>query len=190
MMTKPRNGNISGKTQERVISPLPWRLTGLFHPLFGGYPLGTRSLTYGGGPGMYPANASDPRLGNLVPLALFSEEPSNVAPLHYYFWNQSAWGIQQPITTDIQGQYAVISTRYNNSSRVILFSPHPEIPSLFDGHIKEYLGVPIYGIPRFVYGWIGGHQTASDYNWWIIRRAAAWTAHLPATHLPPVPPLP
>lgn len=170
--------------------PIALTLDRSTHPLFAGYPLETRSLTYGGGPGMYPAHAPDPCLGDLVPLAIFLEEPSTVAPLHYYCYSQGAWGIQQPIITDIQGQYAVISTQYNNSSRVILFSPHPEIPPLFDGHIKEYLGVSIYGIPRFVYGWMDGHQTASDYNWWMIRRAAAWTAHLPASQLPPVPPVP
>lgn len=170
--------------------PIALALDRSTHPLFAGYPLGMRSLTYGGGPGMYPAHVSDPCLGDLVPLATFLEEPSTVAPLHYYFYNQGAWDIQQPIITDIRGQYAVISTQYNNSSRVILFSTHPEIPPLFDGHIEEYLGVSIYGIPRFVYGWVDGHQTASDYNWWMIRRAAAWTAHLPASQLPPVPPVP
>ncbi len=159
------------------------------HPLFGEYHLGTRSLTYGGGAGMYPAQVSDHCLGDLVPLAVFLEEPGSVPPLHFYSWNHSNWSIQQPIITDIKGQYAVISTQYSNSSRVILFSPHPEIPPLFDGHIEEYLGVSIYGIPRFVYSWVGIHQTASDYNWWMIRRAAAWTAHLPVGHLPPVFPL-
>jgi hypothetical protein len=167
--------------------PIALTLDRFIHPLFEDYPLGTRSLTYGGGPGMYPAHVSDPCLGDIVPLAIFLEEPSTVAPLNYYFYNQGTWDIQQPVITDIQGQYAVISTQYNNSSRIILFSPHPEIPPLFDGHIEEYLGVSIYGIPRFVYSWVDGHQTASDYNWWMIRRAAAWTAHLPATHLPPIP---
>jgi len=167
--------------------PLSLALDRSAHPLFEGYPFKTRSITYGGGPGMYPAHVPDPCLGDIAPLALFLEEPSTVAPLHYYFYNHSTWDIQQPIITDIQGQYAVISTQYNNSSRVILFSPHPEIPPLLDGHIEEYLGVSIYGIPRFVYAWVDGYQTASDYNWWMIRRAAAWTAHLPTAHLPPVP---
>ena len=167
--------------------PLSLALDRSSHPLFGEYPFETRSLTYGGGPGMYPAHVTDPCLGDLVPLAIFLEEPSTIAPLHYYLYNHGTWDIQQPITTDIQGQYAILSTLYNTSSRIILFSPHPEIPPLFDGHIQEYLGISIYGIPRFVYDWVGGHQTASDYNWWMVRRAAAWAAHLPAAHLPPVP---
>jgi hypothetical protein len=167
--------------------PVPLTLERTAHPLFWGYPPDMFYLTYGGGPGMYKANNPDPRLGELIPLANFRFEPSTIAPLHYFKWSQEGWEIQSPISTDIMGQYAVISTIYNKSCRIILFSPHPEIPPMFDGHIEEYLGFSIYGIPRFVYRWTGGNQTANDYNWWMIRRAAAWTAHLPLEHLPPVP---
>lgn len=170
--------------------PIPLTLERTFHPLFWGYPPNMLSLTYGGGPGMYKANNPDPRLGNITPLSNFKEEPSTIAPLHYYKWNNDGWTIQSPITTDIMGQYAIISTIYNNSSKVILFSPHPEIPPMFNGHIEEYLGLSIYGIPRFVYRWTGGNQTANNYNWWMIQRAAAWTANLPPEHLPPLPTFP
>ncbi len=88
------------------------------------------------------------------------------------------------MTTDISGQWAGVETTYG-AGRMILFSPHPEIPPLMNGSISEFFGLSIYGIPRYVYSWGGGKQTNEDYNWWILRRSAALVAGVPEGDLPP-----
>ena len=144
--------------------------------IFSGYGNESIYITYGGGAGMYPAGK------NLTPIAFFEEEPMEVAPLHYYRWNGE---IVANVTTDIEGQVAGIEASYGNG-KIIIFSPHPEIPPMMNGSTREFFGFSIYGIPRYVYEWKGGEQTDLDYNWWILRRSAAVVAGIPEEDLPPV----
>ena len=138
-------------------------------------------IVYGGGAGMYPA--ADGGTDDMKPIAFFIEEPMEVAPLHYWRWN-GGWEIASNVTTDIKGQWAGIDTTYGEG-RIIIFSPHPEIPPMMNGSISEFFGLSIYGIPRYVYSWGGGEQTNEDYNWWILRRSAALAAGVAEEDLPP-----
>jgi len=145
--------------------------------IFSGYVKDSIYITYGGGAGMYPSGE-----GNITPIAFFKEEPMKVAPLHYYKWNGE---IAANVTTDIEGQIAGIEASYGNGT-IIIFSPHPEIPPMMNGSIREFFGFSIYGIPRYVYAWEGGEQTDMDYNWWILRRSAAAVAAVPLEDMPPI----
>jgi len=145
--------------------------------LFSGYRKDSICITYGGGAGMYAAGE-----GNITPIAFFMEEPMEVAPLHYYRWNGE---IASNVTTDIEGQIAGIESVYGNGT-IIIFSPHPEIPPMMNGTIREFFGFSIYGIPRYVYAWEGGKQTVMDYNWWILRRSAAAVVGILKEDMPPI----
>lgn len=151
--------------------------------VFSGHVSDQRPIVYGGGPGMYPGDAQD--LAPVRPIAIYQEEPMQVAPLHYYRPSLHGWTIWKNVTTDIRGQWAGVQTSYG-SGRVVLFGNHPEIPPMLNGSIREFFGFSIYGIPRMVYEWQGGDQLPLDYNWWILRRSAAWTAGVPESELPPV----
>ncbi|MCD6512764.1 MAG: hypothetical protein J7K61_04105 [Thermoplasmata archaeon] len=132
-----------------------------------------RYITYGGGPGLYG-------MKNATPIAIYREEPSDVAPLHYWIWF-GKWIPYQKIKTDIKGYYSAAYTEYGKG-KVIIFGPHPEIPPRFNGSVKEYFGLTIYRIPRYVYAWLGGNMSNWSYNWWIIRRSVAYSCNIP---LPP-----
>jgi len=138
-------------------------------------------ITYGGGAGMYPAG--DGGADGMKPIAFFIEEPMDVALLHYWRWN-GGWEIASNVTTDVKGQWAGIETTYGKG-KIIIFSPHPEIPPMTNGSISEFFGLSIYGIPRYVYSWGGGEQMDEDYNWWILRRSAALAAGVAEENLPP-----
>ena len=154
-------------------------MTGLdgSHPVFRDYENDTRSIVYGGGPGMYPAGDADVR-----PIATYLEEPMEVAPLHYYTWRGT---IKQPVVTDIKGQWAGVEASYG-AGTLVLFGHHPEIPPMRNGSIQESFGTTIYGVPRYVYAWQDGEQLPEDYNWWIIRRSTAYVAGVPMDELPPI----
>ena len=111
-------------------------------PAYGSY----RSTRYGGGPGMYFAGSNDGKCGEVVPLAVYAEEPMEVAPIHHWKWDRG-WKIASNITTDIKGQYAAIATTYGEG-RVILFGPHPEKKTFFGGHIEEF---PVRKNTRFTW---------------------------------------
>ncbi|MDD5778240.1 MAG: BPL-N domain-containing protein [Candidatus Thermoplasmatota archaeon] len=151
--------------------------------VFSGHTSDRRPMVYGGGPGMYPGDAQG--LAPVQPIAVYLEEPMQVAPLHYYRPALPSWTIWKNVTTDIRGQWAGVQTSYG-AGRMVLFGNHPEIPPMLNGSIREFFGPSIYGIPRMVYEWQGGDQLPLDYNWWIIRRSAAWTAGTPEAELPPV----
>ena len=151
--------------------------------IFKGYGEKSRLITYGGGPGMYLANESDKKLGEVKPIAVYLEEPMDVAPLHYWIWKNGEWQISGNVTTDIRGQWAGIETRYGQG-KIIIFGHHPEISPMMNGSITEFFGFSIYGIPRYVYKWEGGEQTSMDYNWWILRRSVAYVADVPEENFP------
>ncbi len=130
-------------------------------------------LTYGGGPGLYGMKKAKA-------LAIYLEEPSEIAPLHYWIW-LGRWIPWKNITTDIKGYYSAAGSTYEKG-KVIIFSSHPEIPPRFNGSVDEFFGFSIYGVPRYVYAWVGGKQMNYSYNWWMIRRSIAYLKNLP---LPP-----
>jgi len=143
-----------------------------------------RNIRYGGGPGMYAAPETNEKHGPVIPLAIYAEEPMTIAPLHYWTWDQG-WRIQENITTDIKGQYAVIATSYGKG-RIALFGSHPEKKTFFGGYITEFPVRPNMGpFTWHIYNWSDGVPSSEDYNWWMIQQAAAWISQkVPANHLP------
>jgi len=145
-----------------------------------------RNIRYGGGPGMYVAPEASEKHGPVIPLAIYAEEPMTVAPLHYWTWERG-WHIQENITTDINGQYAIVATSYGEG-RIVLFGPHPEKKTFFGGYITEFPVRPYMGpFTWHIYNWSGGVSSPGDYNWWMIQRAAAWISQkVPTSHLPAI----
>lgn len=148
-----------------------------------------RHITYAGGPGMYTAHYPDDKLGDIIPLLVYNEEPMYTKPLHYWRPTLGGWKIWRNVTTELLGTFAGIATTYNSSGRIVLYGPHPEHRVVVNGSVKEYLG---HGIPnffgsikRYVFNYFGTPLNYS-YNWWIIRRSAAWSAKVPDEGLPPV----
>ncbi|MBC7128717.1 MAG: hypothetical protein H5T45_03180 [Thermoplasmatales archaeon] len=142
------------------------------HPVFDN--LSYRYITYGGGPGMYGMEKAKG-------IAIYADEAMEVAPLHYWIW-LGKWIPYKEIKTDIKGQYSIVESEYGKG-KIIVFSSHPEIPCGMNGSVYEFFGISIYGVPRYVYSWINGNNTNMSYNWWILRRAVAYTLNLP---LPPM----
>jgi len=148
------------------------------NPIMEGFYGTYRSIRYGGGPGMYPAGIKNEKFGEIVPLAIYAEEPMEVAPIHHWKWD-GEWKMASNITTDIKGQYAAIATTYGDG-RVVLFGPHPEKNTFFGGDIEEF---PVRKNTRFtwfIYNWSDGIPSDEDYNWWMLQRSVAWSAHCPA----------
>lgn len=154
--------------------------------IFQDYKGSTRNIRYGGGPGMYPAPEASQKHGSVIPLAIYAEEPMNVAPLHYWAW-EGGWQIRENVTTDIKGQYAIVATSYGKG-RIVLFGPHPEKKTFFGGSITEFPVRPNMGpFTWHIYNWSGGASSTGDYNWWMIQRAAAWISQkVPTSHLPTI----
>jgi len=158
-------------------------------PVFLEYSSDVINITYGGGPGMYVANASDPNLGEITPLLIINEELMQTKPVHWFRKGLlPGWVPFKKVKTDIEGQYGAIATKYGEG-RVVIFTSHPEIQLILNGTIKEYIGRSTgYGIkfpfPRAVFSWTGTPMNMS-YNWWIHRRTAAWIAGVSDEDLPP-----
>jgi len=134
-----------------------------------------RYITYGGGPGLYGIKEA-------TPLAIYAEEPSDIASLHYWIYRQGTWMPYKNITTDIKGYISAAERKYGEG-KVVVFGNHPEIPPRFNASVEEFFGISIYGIPRYVYAWAGGERKNWSYNWWILRRSIAYVCNIP---LPPV----
>ncbi len=159
-------------------------------PIFKNYTGSHINITYGGGPGLYIANNSNPKLGEIVPLLTIDEELMQTRPIHWYVKGiLPGWVPIKKVKTDMKGQYGAVATTYNNSGRIALFSVHAEMPLKVNGTIEEgfekragygSLGKRI----RTIYYLDGELQNLSE-NWWIHRRAAAWVAGVPDEELPP-----
>lgn len=141
----------------------------IFDPFYFQHSSKARSIRYWGGPAFIIANGKDDLLGSVNILATYAEEPMEKAPLH---WLAS----DLKVKTNMKGKAAIISTTYGNG-RIVLFGNHPDASTWYDGHIEEnYVSYPRYE-------WIG-KETDKKYNWWMLRRAAAWVAKVPDEHLP------
>jgi len=157
------------------------------NPIFSDYSFDTINMTYGGGPGMYVANASDPNLGKVTPLLIINEELMETKPIHWHQKRLIGWKKGKRVETDMLGQYGAIATTYGKG-RIVVFTGHPEIQLILNGTIKEYIGKSTgYGIKfpfnRAVYSWTGT-PTNMSHNWWVHRRTAAWIAGVPDEDLP------
>lgn len=150
--------------------PIRHSLSG--HPIFGG--MERRYITYGGGPGLYG-------MEDATGIAVYDEEPMDKAPIHYWVW-LGGWKPYRTITTDIRGYEAAAEGVYGKG-KIVVYGAHPEIPPRMNGTVEEFFGFTIYGIPRYVYAWVGGMQQNLSYNWWMVRRSIAYVCSLP---LPPV----
>lgn len=159
-------------------------------PIFENYADSHINMTYGGGPGLYIANNSNPKLGEITPLLTFEEELMETKPIHWFRKGiLPGWIPFKKVKTDLKGCYAGVATTYDNAGRIVLFSTHAEIPLVVNGTIEEGFGERSgYGsfnkIQRTVYYWNGELLNISK-NWWIHRRAAAWVAGVPNEDIPP-----
>ena len=146
-----------------------------------------RYITYGGGPGMYQGDKNNPKLGAIIPLLTYNEEPMITKPIHYWIPTLNGWKILKNVTTNLYGTYAGIATTYNNNGRVVLYGPHPEDRVVVNGTIHEYLGNGmlnfVFPFETYVFNYFGTSLKQS-YNWWIIRRSVAWAAKIPDEQLP------
>jgi len=166
--------------------PVSCQLT--HHPIMAVSPTNPRVIRYEGGPGLYAGDSPDPLHGEVVPLAIYAEEVSDRAPIHYWEKVGGIWQPVAPVVTDVEGQYAAIATTYGQG-RVALFGPHPEErTTVGGGEVEEFLGRSKYNLFRqtYLYQWTGGTETNWSYNWWMLRRAVAWAAGVPDEHLPAI----
>lgn len=166
------------------------------HPdnsIFSIYTRNFRDITYAGGPGMYTAHLPDDKLGEIIPLLRYNEEPMKTKPLHYWRPALTGWKILRNVTTDLEGTFAGVATTYNSNGRVVLYGPHPEDRVVVDGIVEEYLGRSmvnfIFPFDTYVFNYFGT-QLHDTYNWWIVRRSVAWAANIPDLHLPPIQTIP
>jgi len=129
-----------------------------------------RSIKYWGGPAFIVADSQDNLLGPVNILGTYAEEPMEKAPLHWF-------ASDLKVKTDMKGKGAIISTTCGKG-RIILFGNHPDAHTWHNGHMEEnYISYPRYE-------W-KGDKTDRSYNWWILRRAAAWLSQkVPDEHLP------
>ncbi|MFO8133282.1 MAG: hypothetical protein R6U10_05050 [Thermoplasmatota archaeon] len=157
--------------------------------IFRGYNGSYRAISYAGGPGMYPAGSEDPKHGSLIPLLTYNEEPMYTKPIHYWRPTVFGWKILGNVTTDLYGTYAGVATTYNGDGRVVLYGPHPEDRVVVNGTIYEYRGTGMltffFPFETYVFNY-AGISLGETYNWWIVRRSAAWAANIPVENLPPV----
>ncbi|MDH7517778.1 MAG: BPL-N domain-containing protein [Candidatus Thermoplasmatota archaeon] len=162
------------------------------NPILNDYFDDTINISYGGGPGLYPAESDDPIYGEVTPLLIINEELMETKPIHWYMKGLlPGWIPFKKVKTDIKGQYAAIASTYGDG-KIVIFNCHPEIALIENGTIEEYIGRPGgYGFGRFnippiraVFRWNGEHMNMS-HNWWLHRRAAAWIAGVPDSDLPP-----
>jgi hypothetical protein len=158
------------------------------HPIFAGYDGDARHITYAGGPGMTPAGRGDGLHGQVSTMLRYGEEPMETMPLHYWRPTLHGWTIWKNVTTDIEDSAAAVATSYGEGN-VVLYGPHPEHRVVVNGTVREYLGhgIPNFAGPveRYVFNYFG-EMLSHDYNWWIVRRSAAWAAGLSEPELPPV----
>ena len=153
-------------------------------PIFDGFYGGYRNIRYWGGPGMFDGDTKDEKMGKVIPIAIYAEEPMEVAPLHYWKWENGEWIAYKNVTTDIKGQYAAIATTYGKG-RIVLFGPHPERKTFFDGYVREFPVRPnIAPFTWFIYEWVSNNASVISYNWWILRRSVAWVAGLNREEMP------
>ncbi|MEF8879901.1 MAG: BPL-N domain-containing protein [Candidatus Thermoplasmatota archaeon] len=159
------------------------------NPIFDNHENSHVNMTYGGGPGLYIANTSDSKLGEVVPLLTFDEELMETKPIHWYRKAIIGWVPFKKIQTDLKGYHAGVATTYDNAGRIVLFSTHAEIPMVVNGTVEEsfdrrsrYSSFAL--LPRIIYNWRGETVNISR-NWWMHRRAAAWVAGVSKPDLPP-----
>jgi hypothetical protein len=161
------------------------------NPIFNCYRNNLINITYGGGPGLYPANSNNPLFGNVTPLLIINEELMETKPIYWYRKGiLPGWVKVEKVETDLLGQYGGIATTYGKG-KVVIFTGHPEIRMIVNGTIKEKIGKPsgfgfgpFFNPVRAVYSWVGTPLNMS-HNWWIHRRAATWMAGVPDSDLPP-----
>jgi len=155
--------------------------------IFLGYPLSYRHIAYAGGPGMYNTGINNPKYGPVIPLLVYNEELMFSKPIHYYIPTVHGWKIFRNVTTNLSGTYAGIATTYNNSGRVVLYGPHPEIYVVVNGSIVEEKGIGYMSLVLgryYIYDYYG---YATNYsNYWIMRRSIAWVAKVPDDELTPM----
>jgi hypothetical protein len=77
-------------------------------------------------------------------------------------------------------------------ARLLMCAGHPEYPVWWGGCIEEANDTAHNSLYDSLYYWthiLPENQTVEDektYNWWMVRRGAAWTAQVPENDLPPV----
>ena len=144
------------------------------NPIFFDHYGENRSIRWWASPSLYDSKSlsGNPLFGKIEVLATYAEEPSEVAPIH----RQLIFGGGR-VRTHQKGEYAVVATNYGDG-RVVLFGPHPEYSTWVNisGNPEDNIREGVSWRGKW-YLWVGGEKTSFDYNWWMLRRAVAWTSN-------------
>jgi len=69
---------------------------------------------------------------------------------------------------------------------VVIFGNHPEHHVWKGGRIFEGDTGSNRMFSKGLFHWKDRQMLPDSYNWWIVRRSAAWAAGVPAGELPPI----
>ncbi|NIA10241.1 MAG: hypothetical protein GWP10_11085, partial [Nitrospiraceae bacterium] len=162
------------------------------HPIFKGYGHDTRIIRWVGGPALIPDG------NNVAVLAWYPDE--NISGPHgnestsihawKYKFNPSepldSWDMENDIIeTHLAGRPAAVSCDYGNG-RVVIFGNHPEHSVWAGGKIIEDDTDNNHIFSKGLFQWEDKQRLPDSYNWWIVRRSAAWAAGVPDDELPPI----
>ena len=168
------------------------------HPIFYDYPYDYRLMRWNSGPALIPYSENVTVLA-WYPSVEFSGiegDPKTtihswkyVGPFSGEFYKQGGldfWDKDKILETNISGKPAAIADTYGDG-RVVIYGPHPEHPVYFDEHIVESddTNRNFLWFKERLYK-KNFQQENVSYNWWIVRRSAAWTAKIPDSDLPPI----
>jgi len=161
------------------------------HPIFKGYGKDTRIIRWVGGPALIPD-------GNVTVLAWYPDEnisgPNGNRSTGVHVWKYGAdfsepldlWDMENnTIEMHLAGKPAAVACSYGEG-RVVIFGNHPEHPVWSSGQIFEEDTDSNHMLSKGLFGWKDRQPLPDSYNWWIVRRSAAWAAGLPSDVLPPV----
>jgi len=161
------------------------------HPIFHGYGKDTRIIRWVGGPALIPE-------GNVTVLAWYPDEnisgPNGNESTNLHVWRYNVnpaepfdlWDMESKlIETHLAGKLAAIACNYGKG-KVVIFGNHPEHPVWKGGRIFEEDADNNHMFSKGLFHWKDRKMLPDSYNWWIVRRSAAWAAGLPASELPPI----
>ncbi len=163
------------------------------HPIFHGYEDDTRIIRWVSGPALIPKN------GNVTVLVLYPDEnisgPNGNESTSIHAWRYVGLEMNEPldfwdmedevIETHLAGKPAAIACRYGKG-RVVIFGNHPEHPVWDGGRIIEEDTDSNHMLLKGLFCWKDRKMLSPSYNWWIVRRSAAWAVGIPDDRLPSI----
>ena len=161
------------------------------HPIFHGYGKDTRIIRWVGGPALIPEE-------NVTVLAWYPRENisgpngNESTKLHVWAYNVNPaepfdlWDMKSKlIETHLAGKPAAVACNYGKG-KVVIFGNHPEHHVWKGGRIFEEDTGSNRMFSKGLFHWKDRQPLPDSYNWWIVRRSAAWAAGVPAGELPPI----